>query len=389
MKDLVKYGDMRQFGGILPLQLTDGPEAGVRGALIRSGSGLNILVLADRGMDIGFAEYKGRSLNYNSPTGFISPAYYEPQGNGWLRGFYGGLLVTGGLTYMGAASVDEGEELGLHGRASYIPARNFCAAGRWEGDNYVMRVSGEIREAKMFGPNVSLNRQIKVNFGEKSFDINDTVTNEGFSKTPFMILYHFNLGYPLLSPNSKFISTSTLYVPRDDEAWKDHELHDAFEVPIKNYKEKVYFHDLAADEEGYAYAGLINDNWGIRFKFKKSSLKRLVEWKMMGEGTYVLGVEPSNALVMGRAAERKWGTLEFLEPGEKREISVNVEIIDGKDEVNRFLQTVQKITDGSKPKVARDLEDFIKSAKARRARLNKIYRLRLLCQPIFCGENNP
>jgi len=105
-KDVLKYGNLHQLAGVLPLTLTDGPEKGVRGALIRSGSGLNLLVLADRGMDIGLAEFEEKNLNWNSNTGFLHPSYFEPEGNGWLRGFYGGFLTTGGLTYMGAPSID-------------------------------------------------------------------------------------------------------------------------------------------------------------------------------------------------------------------------------------------------------------------------------------------
>ena len=39
---------------------------------------------------------------------------------------------------------------------------------------------------------------------------------------------------------------------------------------------------------------------------------------MLGQGAYVLGIEPANCHVEGRARERERGTLEFLQPGEKR-----------------------------------------------------------------------
>ncbi|MGC9175354.1 MAG: aldose 1-epimerase family protein [Thermoprotei archaeon] len=364
----LRFGGMAQFGGALLLQLLDGPELGVRGALLRSGSGLNLLVLADRGMDIGFAEYKGRSLSWNSPTGFTSPAFFEPQGFGWLRGFYGGLLVTGGLTYMGAPCVDEGQELGLHGRASYTPARSFTAAGEWEGDEYVIRAKGEVREASVFGPSLVLRREIEMKQGANSFIIRDLVRNEGFNDSPFMMLYHFNLGYPLLSPSAKLITTSRLYVPRDDEAWQGHESFDSFDPPTKGYKEKVYFHDLAVDGNGFALAGLVNGDLGLRLKFKRDVLKRFIEWKMMGEGTYVVGLEPSNALVMGRAEERKRGTLELLSPGEERSIEIEVEVLDGPDQVEGFVREVNSVTRGQKPALAGDVEDFLKRSNEQGSR---------------------
>ena len=42
----------------------------------------------------------------------------------------------------------------------------------------------------------------------------------------------------------------------------------------------------------------------------------MIGWKMMGEGEYVVGMEPSNCLTGGRANERANGTLREIEPGE-------------------------------------------------------------------------
>ncbi len=92
--------------GIRPVTLADGPERGVRAADVRTGDGLNFTVLLDRGMDIGPAEYRGIPLAWISPTGPISPAFYDPRGIGWLRTFHGGLLTTCGLTQTGVPNVD-------------------------------------------------------------------------------------------------------------------------------------------------------------------------------------------------------------------------------------------------------------------------------------------
>ena len=50
----------------------------------------------------------------------------------------------------------------------------------------------------------------------------------------------------------------------------------------------------------------------------------LVEWKMMGEGMYVVGVEPANCRVEGRVKERERGTLEMLDPLEKRNYRIGI-----------------------------------------------------------------
>ena len=158
-------GDMRQFGGVRLGELADGAERGVRTADIRTGSGLEFTVLADRGLDIGAASYRGASLAWHSPTPFAHPAFYEPEGLGWLRGFGGGLMTTCGLTYFGAPTVDEGQPLGLHGHASNLPATNLACGGDWHGDEYELWVSGQMREARLFGENMVLRRRISTRLG--------------------------------------------------------------------------------------------------------------------------------------------------------------------------------------------------------------------------------
>jgi hypothetical protein len=47
---------------------------------------------------------------------------------------------------------------------------------------------------------------------------------------------------------------------------------------------------------------------------------------MPGAGVHVLGIEPANCLVEGRAVERERGTLVILEPGEQRTYELQLSI---------------------------------------------------------------
>ena len=59
-------------------------------------------------------------------------------------------------------------------------------------------------------------------------------------------------------------------------------------------------------------------------------LPHLFEWKMMGQGLYVLGVEPANISGMqGRAAARQSGDLPCLAPGEIRRYALEIEVVEG------------------------------------------------------------
>src|SRR5215213_3487046 len=92
-----RVGRLEQVAGIEPFVFDDGPARGVRALRLRTGSSLSLDVLCDRGMDLGAAEYRGVPLAWASRTGVVAPHFRELEGEGWLRSFGGGLLVTCGL----------------------------------------------------------------------------------------------------------------------------------------------------------------------------------------------------------------------------------------------------------------------------------------------------
>jgi hypothetical protein len=370
-KDIMRYvGKMGQIAGIRLVELSEGAERGVKCAIVSSGTGLSFLVLLDRGMSISDTHYRGAALGWKSQTGDIRPEYYEPAGKGWLGGFFGGLLTMCGLTYCGAPCVDQGEQLGLHGKIAYTPAEFVRTRSEWIGDDYLMTLQGTVREASVFGPNMVLNRRIEVKLGENKIRFADSVVNEGWRVEPFMILYHFNIGFPVVDDGSKFISTSTKYVPRDEEAWEDQENFGTFQGPTKGYLEKVYFHDTKVDNDGFSYAGIVNPNFndgegiGVALRYRKLELNRLTEWKMMGEGEYVVGIEPANTLVLGRDKERHWGTLQFLKPGEKRDLYLELDVLTNKAEIASFEEKVSGLTGGAKPLLVRSVDGFVQDTRS-------------------------
>ena len=329
--ELLSYvGDLSQIAGIKLGEWTDGAERGLRVAEARTGSGLEFTVLLDRGMDIGPASYKGKALAWISPTGFGHPAYYDPTSANWLRTFGAGLLTGCGLTYVGAPEEDEGEPFGLHGRLSHLPAQRVSVGEAWQGDQCSIWIEGELRQARVFGENLRLKRRITVGLGSSRIAIHDVVENLGAAASPLMILYHINLGFPLLDESCELVAETHTVEPRDAAAAPGLEEWMRFQPPTPGYREQVFYHDLPADANGWAGMQLINRerSLALSVRFQKSTLPNLVQWKMMGQGTYVLGVEPANCWVGGRSKERARGTLQFLQPGEQREFRVEIEAAD-------------------------------------------------------------
>ena len=334
---LRRVGDLAQLGGTRLVELVDGNQRGVRACDFRTGSGFQFTVLLDRGMDVGAASHCGRSLAWHGMPGPVHPAFHEEPGLGFLRTFHGGLLCTCGLTYCGAPCVDEGVALGLHGRVSHIPARHVGTDAAWVGDDYELSVKGEVRETSVFGPNVVLRRRISARLGESRLRVEDTVANEGFEPVPFMLLYHVNGGFPVVEEGSELLSPTRSVEPVDDYAAGLQDRYARFDGPTHGVPEACYRHQLAGDAAGKAVIALVNrglgDGFGYYVEVDLAQLPHFTEWKMMGEGMYVVGTEPCTMPLASRADLRERGELELLGPGEERRVELEIGVVDSAEQI--------------------------------------------------------
>ena len=62
--------------------------------------------------------------------------------------------------------------------------------------------------------------------------------------------------------------------------------------------------------------------------------------RLFGQGVYVLGIEPANCHVEGRARERERGTLEFLPPGGKRNFYLELGVLESTSELKDFKEKI-------------------------------------------------
>lgn len=329
-------GRLEQIGGLRRFTLNEGPEAGVEQIQVRTGAGLTYTISPSRALDISLAELGGAPLCWQSPNGDVHPAFYNADGAEWLKTAVGGLLMTCGLSYVGAPGEDEGQKFGLHGRIHHLPARQVAATSRWNGDEYDMEISGVVDETAIFGENLRLTRTIRSRLGQNRLTIHDVVENTGFTETPHMILYHFNFGFPLLDEATEIHFPSQKVVARDEGVPTAG--YERWQAPEAGYEERVYYHQV--DEKAkWVTAVTRNPHFplpggskpvSVHLSWSPQQLPRLVQWKMAGAGEHVLGIEPANCHVEGRASERERGTLEMLTPGEARtyELALTIKIDD-------------------------------------------------------------
>ncbi len=338
-----RMGDVSQLAGAKRYELIDGKAKGVEAVDFWTGTGFAFTVLPGRGMDIAWASYKGVPVGYMSKTGVVSPSYYESDGFRWLRTFFAGLLTTCGLSNAGLPCTDKDtllgtEDFGLHGRITNTGADNVCVREEWLEDHFAMSVSGRVRESRLFGENLTLTRTISTGMGESSLRIKDVVENEGFQAQPVMILYHINLGYPLLDEGSRMVCRSRSIKANTPEAEAEQATFDHMGPPVIGAQEKLYFHVPEGDTNGNAAAALVNEKLelGAYIRFNTRQLPYMSQWKSLCAAEYVLGIEPGNCLPVGRVKQRERGDLEMLAPGAKKTIEVEIGILDGKKAIAAF-----------------------------------------------------
>ena len=302
-----------------------GPAHGCRAIDVRVAGGIDLRILPDRGLDLGSAWYRGVPFAWRSAVGERAP-FDAPSGADWLDGFGGGLVTTCGLRNVGAAS----EGHGLHGRYSHLRASSVAWERAVEGDEVVVAVSGVVDEVSALGPHLRLTRRITTRTGRGAVVLEDRVENLGATAEPAPILYHVNLGAPLLGPAARVEIAGSRPEPRDDPAsvagW---ERWAAPGGPVAGADEIVLEHVWddagaagAAARSGAAQrsARVVNPDAGIAVtvSWDRAGLPRLWQWIHPRAGVYALGLEPANCSVLGRAADRAAGRLPVLEPGEAR-----------------------------------------------------------------------
>lgn len=358
-----RVGNMDQVAGIRMVEFDDGKERPTRAALFHNDTGLSVTVLVDRCLDIAAASYCGKAMGWRSKTTDVAPQYFEAEGLRWLRSYFGGLVTTCGLTHVGAPRPESALlGNGLHGRIGHTPAKDLKLVQEWQGDDYVLSVTGTMREAVVFGENLTLTRTVTVKLGQPRFWIHDVVTNEGFDPTPYMLLYHCNIGWPAVEKNSRIITPSRYIAPRDAEARDGKENWGVLDPPIHGYKEKCYYHDVVPQADGTVTLAIVNDaigtedGFGVYVKYNKNELPRLVEWKQMGEQDYTVGLEPCNCGVEGRQIDEELGLMHTLEAGESRHFHLEF----GPVTTQAEMDAIDALGQGIQPEMVDSYKQFVK-----------------------------
>ncbi len=316
-----RLGRMEQLASIRRLVSDDGKGRGMRVLEVNNGSGLSFTVYPDRGMDIGQAYYKGTPLAWVSRNLEVAPHFYDPTDFEWLRTWGGGLLTGCGLTNVGGPNEAGGERHGLHGRLSHLRAEAVNTATGWQNDAFALEVQGTVRQGKVFGENLTRTRTISTRLGEAAITVRDRIENQGFAPAPLMLLYHLNLGWPLVDSGATLEATRHKVKPQNTRAAEGLATWQDITAPQPGFLEQVYYHTLPPNRQGLASMRLANPKIGLAFtvSYRVAELPYLIQWKMMGQGEYVVGLEPANCFPEGQSRMAEQNILRHLQPGESVE----------------------------------------------------------------------
>ena len=266
-----KIGNSDQLCTAIRSQITDGRAAGARIITVSNGR-LHFILTESNALDILRLWHGGTNCGFVSKAGLFTPTTEE-----FCHNFPAGMLYTCGLDAIGGV---EGHY--PHGRLHRTPSEIV----EFKADEKGVRIVAETKDAALFGPNLVLTRTLETAAGADELKITDVLENRAFRNEPYCMLYHINLGYPLVDVGAKVEAKLERTLPRN--AWAEKHQAKMLEVepPVDNFEEVCYFHQT---KDGVM--SLVNRQLGKRFTVK-SSLKKFVEWKSRASGDFTVALEP-------------------------------------------------------------------------------------------------
>ena len=328
---LKQLGNIDQIAGVRQTKLLYGRGEGIQLAEFYNAAGLRFTLVPDRCMDIYDLSYRGINLSFQSKNGLTSPQAFSAADGEFCEQWPGGLLVTCGLDNVGIHAVNGGV-YPTHGRIAHTPAKNFGIDTFWDGENYVLAAAGEVHQTKMYSRHLSLRRRVETGLNDKSIRIQDVITNFEAEDEPYMMLYHFNFGYPILQADTQVAVSKVKTEPMT-------ELSTGYQTmlpPEDGRGEELYLH-RALGERAVGVVYNLRLGLGAYVAFDTENLPNMLQWKMMKSHDYVLALEPCNTCGINRDEAVAQNRIARIPAYSRVENHLELGVLDGREEIERFL----------------------------------------------------
>lgn len=238
-------------------------------------------------------------------------------------------MTTCGLTSIGLPGEYLGQRHGLHGKISNCPAEEAGIATTMNENGLMGELRGVMRDCCPAGENLVLTRTIHTAWEDPCIRVHDVVYNGGRTAALHMILYHFNLGFPLLSEQTQILLPTKLVTPRDREAAAHPNDWNKLHPPLDDFPEMCYYHELKSDAAGKTFVAAFEPHLGVgvAIHFDRTVLDHFVQWRQLTAGYYAIGLEPCNATIDGVQDAVENGSAKWLGPGETVTYDLTIEIL--------------------------------------------------------------
>lgn len=341
--------------------LEEGVSAGLQLLHVELSSHLSATLIPARGLGLQSVLVDDLLFGWRSPQRRpVHPLHVplgEPSGLGWLDGFTE-LLVRCGLTSNGAPEFDERGQLlhPLHGRIANLPAHSLFARSPEPG---VLEVGGCVDEVRFHFDKWRLWTIYRFFEDELRIEVIDQIENLAGTARDFQMLYHYNLGQPLLDVGSRVHIPHRRIAPRSPHAASGLPQWSVVPAPTAGFEEQVYFFEPLADIDGRSLAVLENaaGTAASAIGYRPDQLGCFSLWKnpVAEADGYVVGLEPATNYPNPKSVERQHGRTVWLQPGEQRTIALELCFAVRSGQVTELVERAAAIQRGAEPLVVKEI----------------------------------
>ncbi|HMO83284.1 MAG TPA: DUF4432 family protein, partial [Lacipirellulaceae bacterium] len=273
---------------------------------------VSLTLIPTRGLSLLDARIGELPLGWQSPIPEpVHPKYVplaEPHGYGFLAG-PNELMFRCGLESLGRPdfTADGVLKYSLHGRIANLPVHYLDVSIDEDAAQVVVR--GQIAERRFLRQKLLLEVKYVVDLSSGCISWTDQVLNLGQQLAQLQMMYHVNLGPPILQEGSRFLAPYRQVVPRDADAQAGVSVWNLYGPPQADYREQVYFIELAGDDAGQTVVMLADrdSNVGACLRFNVHELPCFTLWKntqSVADG-YVTGIQPGTSFPNPRGFEEQ------------------------------------------------------------------------------------
>ena len=281
-----KISNLEQIAYARRYTLNCGKEDGIRVIEVNNGK-LRFMLNESKALDVMQMWHKGENISFISKNGFTKREIP------FMRRFEGGMIYTCGLDDVGGR---EGYE--LHGNFHNSPANVITCDCNEDG----ITIIAEVLDTQLFGKNLVMRRTITTKILSDEVDICDTLINKGTKAEEYALLYHVNVGYPMLDEGTTITSDAISVTPRNDWSAQNIDDRTVRKAPVDNQMETCYF---VVNKTPKIVVENKKINKTFTLTYSDQTLPYFVQWNGGASGDYALGTEVSTTLLDDKFAYKQ------------------------------------------------------------------------------------